>query len=68
MGREKEENRMKDSYGRTINYMRISITDRCNLHCSYCMPGNIEYFGMKELLPKEQILAVCRAAVYRQAL
>lgn len=63
MGREKEENRMKDSYGRTINYMRISITDRCNLHCSYCMPGNIEYFGMKELLPKEQILAVCRAAV-----
>ena len=41
----------------------LPITDRCNLHCSYCMPGNIEYFGMKELLPKEQILAVCRAAV-----
>lgn len=63
MCREKEENRMKDNYGRTINYMRISITDRCNLHCSYCMPETIQYFGMKELLPKEQILAVCRAAV-----
>ena len=63
MGREKEENRMKDSYGRTINYMRISITDCCNLHCSYCMLENIQYIGMKELLPKEQILAVCRAAV-----
>ena len=54
---------MKDSYGRTINYMRISITDRCNLHCSYCMPRDIQCLGTKELLPKEQILAVCRAAV-----
>ena len=54
---------MKDSYGRTINYMRISITDRCNLHCSYCMPRDIQCLGTKELLSKEQILAVCRAAV-----
>ena len=54
---------MKDSYGRTINYMRISITDRCNLHCSYCMPRDIQRFGVKELLTKEQILVVCRAAV-----
>ena len=30
---------IKDSYGREINYMRISITDRCNLRCCYCMPG-----------------------------
>lgn len=30
---------MKDAYGRTINYMRISITDRCNLRCIYCMPA-----------------------------
>ena len=30
---------MKDRFGRTIGYMRISITDRCNLRCAYCMPG-----------------------------
>ena len=29
---------MVDSFGRHINYMRISITDRCNLRCRYCMP------------------------------
>jgi len=30
---------MRDSFGRTINYLRLSITDRCNLRCSYCMPA-----------------------------
>lgn len=29
---------MKDQYGREIDYLRISVTDKCNLHCSYCMP------------------------------
>ena len=29
---------MKDQYGRTIDYLRISITDACNLRCRYCMP------------------------------
>ena len=29
---------MIDSYGRTIEYLRISVTDRCNLRCAYCMP------------------------------
>lgn len=31
-------NKMQDPYGRTINYLRLSITDRCNLRCLYCMP------------------------------
>ncbi|HNT36798.1 MAG TPA: GTP 3',8-cyclase MoaA, partial [bacterium] len=30
---------MKDRYGRPITYLRISITDRCNLRCIYCMPA-----------------------------
>ena len=34
--------RMKDRQGREIDYMRISITDRCNLRCRYCMPDGIE--------------------------
>ena len=29
---------MKDGYGRQINYLRISLTDKCNLRCIYCMP------------------------------
>ncbi len=30
---------MKDTYGREINYLRLSVTDRCNLRCRYCMPA-----------------------------
>ena len=41
---------IKDSYGREINYMRISITDRCNLRCRYCMPDGAEWIPMKFLL------------------
>lgn len=31
---------MRDSFGRTIDYLRISVTDKCNLRCRYCMPAN----------------------------
>ncbi len=54
---------MKDSFGREINYMRISITDRCNLRCGYCMPENgIELAPAKEILTLEEIVRVCQAA------
>ena len=43
--------------------MRISITDRCNLRCRYCMPEGIEQVSMKEILTYEEILTICRAAV-----
>ena len=39
---------MKDQYGRTIDYLRISITDACNLRCRYCMPHGIEWIPMEE--------------------
>ena len=42
---------MIDQYGRTIEYLRISVTDRCNLRCVYCMPEE----GIEQL-PHEQIL------------
>lgn len=53
---------MKDSYGRKIDYMRISITDRCNLRCRYCMPEGIEQVSMNDILTYEEIIRVCRAA------
>ena len=44
---------MKDHFERVIDYMRISITDRCNLRCRYCMPAD----GFTNIIPREQILS-----------
>ncbi len=54
---------IKDSYGRKINYMRISITDRCNLRCHYCMPNGTKWIPMEEILTYEEIVEVCQEAV-----
>ena len=54
---------MKDLFDRDINYMRISVTDRCNLRCRYCMPDGIEAVSHDEILRYEEIVAVARAAV-----
>ena len=54
---------MKDQTGREIDYMRISITDRCNLRCKYCMPGDIETSDMANLLTYEEIVKVTETAV-----
>lgn len=53
---------MEDRYGRNVDYMRISITDRCNLRCRYCMPEDIALVPMEEVLTFEEIEMVCRAA------
>ena len=53
---------LTDRYGRTISYMRISVTDRCNLRCRYCMPDGIERIPMSDLLTYEEIAFVCRQA------
>lgn len=54
---------MKDQFGRVIDYMRISITDRCNLRCRYCMPNGVPWIPMEEILTYEEIEVVCREAV-----
>lgn len=56
---------MKDHLGREIDYMRISITDRCNLRCRYCMPHGTECVPMAEILTLEECAAVaaCGAAL-----
>ena len=53
---------MKDQYGREIDYMRVSITDRCNLRCRYCMPEGIEWLPMEQILTLEEITEACRQA------
>lgn len=55
---------MKDQYGRNIDYMRISVTDRCNLRCVYCMPEEgVRSIPHDEILRYDEIERVCRAAV-----
>ena len=53
---------MKDGWGRTIDYMRISITDRCNLRCRYCMPDGIQSLPRREILTLEEMEAVDRVS------
>lgn len=54
---------MKDRYGRSIDYLRISLTDRCNLRCSYCMPNGADFLPHSQILRYEEILRVARAAI-----
>lgn len=54
---------MLDQYGRRINYLRISVTDRCNLRCRYCMPEGVQDVGMKNILTFEEIWEIVRTGV-----
>ncbi|BCG48236.1 GTP 3',8-cyclase [Citrifermentans bremense] len=53
-----------DAYGRRINYLRLSVTDRCNLRCSYCMPAKgVELLPQDRVLSYEELLRVATQAV-----
>lgn len=54
---------MRDGFGRKIDYMRISITDCCNLRCKYCMPQEMETAATDRLLTFEEIQRVVTAGV-----
>ena len=48
---------MRDQYDREINYMRLSVTDRCNLRCAYCMPEQgVKWVDHHAILSYEEIL------------
>ena len=52
---------MKDQFGRAIDYLRISVTDRCNLRCIYCMPQEgIRWVPHSDVLSYEEITALVR--------
>ena len=54
---------MQDSFGRNINYMRISLTDRCNYACYYCQPDISKHLCHSDILTYEQLLDICRCAI-----
>lgn len=54
---------MKDQYGRQINYMRVSVTDRCNLRCVYCMPEEgIKQVSHQDILTYDEIVQIVNVA------
>lgn len=52
-----------DRYGRIIHYLRISLTDRCNLRCVYCMPDQMSFMPRAELMQDNEIVRLTRLFV-----
>src|SRR6516225_2469136 len=53
---------LTDSFGRPHNNLRISVTDRCNLRCTYCMPEEVTFLDRSELLTFEEMAHFVRVA------
>jgi cyclic pyranopterin phosphate synthase len=49
-----------DRFGRDIHYLRISLTDRCNLRCVYCMPEDMQFRPRAELMQDDELLTLVR--------
>jgi|YNPBryunderm2012_1023409.scaffolds.fasta_scaffold15739_3 cyclic pyranopterin phosphate synthase len=62
-GQNDEEPRLIDRFGRVHTNLRISVTDRCNLRCTYCMPEEVVFRDRNELLTFEEIRDLVRIAV-----
>jgi cyclic pyranopterin phosphate synthase len=54
---------LTDGYGRSVDYLRVSVTDRCDLRCAYCMPEGVELKPREEILSYEEIERFVRVAV-----
>ena len=50
---------MKDTFNREINYLRVSVTDRCDLRCIYCMKEDMEFLPKSQILSSEEINDIC---------
>ncbi|MFL5772315.1 MAG: GTP 3',8-cyclase MoaA [Flavisolibacter sp.] len=51
---------LTDNHGRVVNYVRIAVTDRCNLRCYYCMPASgLDWIQQKEMITYEEIIRIC---------
>jgi len=54
--------RLVDGFGRVHNNLRISVTDRCNFRCVYCMPEEMEFYPREQILSYEEIMRLARIA------
>lgn len=56
---------MKDTFGRTITYLRVSVTDRCDFRCTYCMAEDMTFLPRQEILSFEEMERICEAFINR---
>src|ERR1700732_2405684 len=54
---------MIDPFGRTITYLRVSVTDRCDFRCVYCMAEEMTFLPKSELLTLEELDRMCSAFI-----
>ena len=54
---------MIDPFGRHITYLRVSVTDRCDFRCVYCMPEHMTFLPKADLLTLEEMERVCAAFI-----
>src|SRR6516225_3655432 len=54
---------MIDPFGRTISYLRVSVTDRCDFRCVYCMSEDMNFLPKREVLSLEELDRLCSAFV-----
>jgi len=54
---------MIDKFGRAVTYLRVSVTDRCDFRCTYCMAENMTFLPKKDLLSLEELDRLCSAFV-----
>ena len=52
-----------DPFGRSVSYLRVSVTDRCDFRCVYCMSENMTFLPKKDLLTLEELELVCKTFI-----
>ena len=55
--------KLVDTFGRKINYLRLSVTDRCDFRCLYCMGEDMEFLPKAEVLTLEELERLCGAFI-----
>ena len=63
IGKPAQDSRMIDPFGRAITYLRVSVTDRCDFRCVYCMAEDMTFLPRKDLLTLEELDRLCSAFV-----
>src|ERR1700686_940855 len=54
---------MIDPFGRSISYLRVSVTDRCDFRCIYCMPEHMRFLPKHDVLSLEELDRLCAAFI-----
>jgi cyclic pyranopterin phosphate synthase len=54
---------MRDPFGRSVTYLRVSVTDRCDFRCVYCMPEHMTFLPKKDVLTLEELDRLCSAFI-----